>query len=81
MCGPLLEFLKHSLVCKTCFKNGKKGGNEDVFAYIDCQEIFMFMRFVFWVHNDEGMKGLERHKTGMFNEYVCKYFENARLYE
>ena len=28
--------------------------------------------------NDEYMKGLERHKTCMFNEYVHKCFENAR---
>ena len=40
------EFLKHSLVCKACL-NRKEGGNGDVFAYIDYQEIFMFMRFVF----------------------------------
>ena len=26
------------------------------------------------------MKGLERHKTGMFNEYVRKCFETARSY-
>ena len=36
------------------------------------------MRFVSWMHNNECMKGLERHKTDMFNEYVRKYFENAR---
>ena len=45
---PLLEFLKHSLVCKADLKR-KEGGNEDVFAYIDHREIFMFMRFVFLV--------------------------------
>ena len=38
----------------------------------------MFMRLVFGIHNDECMKGLERHKTGMFNEYVRKCFETAR---
>ena len=73
-------FLKHNLVCKACLKT-KKGGSIDVFAYIDYQEIFIFMRFVFWMHNDECMKGLERHKTDMFNEYVCKCFENARSYK
>ena len=59
----------------------ENGGNIDVFAYIDYQEIFISMRFVFWMHNDECMKGLERHKTGMFNEYVRKCFENARSYK
>ena len=42
--------LKHSLVCKACLKTEKekeKGGNRDVFAYIDYQEIFMFIIFVF----------------------------------
>ena len=39
------------------------------------------MRFVFWLHNDECMKGLERHKTGMFNEYMRKCFENTRSYK
>ena len=38
--------LKHSLVCKTCLKM-ETGGNRDAFVYIDYQEIFMFMRFVF----------------------------------
>jgi len=41
----------------------------------------MFMRFVFRIHNNECMKGLERHKTGMFNEYVHKCFENGRSYK
>ena len=59
----------------------ENGGNIDVFAYIDYQEIFISMRFVFWMHNDECMKGLERHKTDMFKEYVCKCFENARSYK
>jgi len=39
------------------------------------------MRFVFWMHNDECIKGLERHKTDMLNEYVHKCFENARSYK
>ena len=42
---------------------------------------YLSMRFVFRMHNDECMKGLERHKTGMFNEYMCKFFENARSYK
>ena len=41
----------------------------------------MSMRFVFWMHNAECMKGSERHKTGMFNEYVRKCFENVRSYK
>ena len=40
----------------------------------------MFTRFFFWMHNDECMKGLERHKISMFSEYVCKFFEIARSY-
>ena len=72
--------LKHSLVCKACLKQ-KIGGNKGFFAHIDYEEIFISMRFIFWMHNDECMKGLERHKTGMFNEYVCKCFENARSYK
>ena len=36
---PLLEFFKHSLVCKACLKC-KEGGNRDVFAYTEYQEIF-----------------------------------------
>ena len=49
--------------------------------YIDYHEIFMFMIFVFRMHNDECMKGLKRNKTGMFNEYVNKCYENARSYK
>ena len=33
------------------------------------------------MHNDECMKGLERHKTGIFDEYVHKCFENAISYK
>ena len=39
------------------------------------------MRFVFGMHNDECMKGLERHKIGIFIEYMRKSFENARSYK
>ena len=39
------------------------------------------MRFLFWMHNDECMKGLERHKTGLFKEHVHKCFENERSYK
>ena len=43
-------------------------------------DIYIY-EIVFWMHTDECMKGLEKHKTGMFNEYVHKRFENARSYK
>ena len=44
------------------------------------RDIHVYEIFV-WMHNGECMKGLETHKTSMFNEYVRKCFENARSYK
>ena len=55
-----------------------------LFLFISAHElsrdIYIYEMCV-WMHNDECIKGLERHKTGMFNEYVRKHFENARSYK
>ena len=43
-------------------------------------DIYIY-EILFWMHNDECVKGLKKHKTGMFNEYVHKRFENAISYK
>ena len=73
-------FLKHSLVCKGMLKNRKQVEIE-MFLGILIIRRYSSMRFVFGMHNDECMKGLERHKIGIFIEYMRKSFENARSYK
>ena len=58
-------------------KNGKKVEME-LFLHIMIFRKHLCSRDLCLDANDECMKGLERHKTCMFNEYVHKCFENAR---
>ena len=61
-------------------KNKKKVEIEMFLHILIIRDIHVYEIFV-WMHNGECMKGLETHKTSMFNEYVRKCFENARSYK